>query len=457
MKTIVSFLLLLISCPTLHAAGTLAGPITNAANNHIYYLLEANTWTNAELAAIALGGHLATINDATEDAWVYSTFSSSGGTPRTMWIGLNDAQAEGTFVWASGEPVGYTRWGPGEPNNIGNEDFVCYFPPDYQFRETWNDLGWSAECNGVVEIVPLNTTNCVPVPTGMIAWWTGNGNGTDLVGDHHGAPVGDLAFTDGRYGQAFNFDGMDDGVNVTDALSLQLTQSMTIEGWINIRAWPYEPQNFWAMAAIVFRGDDRAGLDPYTLMVRGATHMLEFTIQAGDGQSTMLQAPISTGQWFHVAATLDDLSGAMALYVNGSLAAQTTTSVRPLGPLEPSANSGVGVGNVQAAGRTHFRFPFNGLIDNLRFYSRALTAQEIRSIYNPTEECSAVLDLRLYAGITLIAPIGSTVRIDYREALSGSNDWQTLTNFIMQASPYFFLDRHSDTSPKRLYRAAVAP
>jgi hypothetical protein len=459
MKTATLFALFFVtfSLPARAAVGVIAGPVTNAANNHIYYLLDAAHWTNAEVAAVELGGHLATINDATEDAWVYSTFSSFGGQPRVLWIGLNDAASEGTFVWVSGEVSAYTHWAPGEPNNLGNEDFVCYFPPNHQSPGSWNDCTWSAECNGIVEIVPLNTTNCVPTPSGLLSWWTANGTGNDLVGPNHGTPVGGVAFADGRYGQAFDFDGINDGVNVADSPSLQLTQSLTIEGWVYIKAWPYEPQNFWGVAAIVFRADDRAGLDPYHLMVRGPTRMLEFTITTANGESAMLVAPVSTGQWFHVAATLDDASSAMKIYLNGSIAAQTNTSFRPLGPLEPAANSGLGIGNVQGAGRSQFRFPFNGLIDNLRFYSRALTVEEIQSIYNPPASCEAMLDLRLYAGITVSAPIGSTVRIDDREALSPPDAWQPLTNILIPSSPYLFFDASSSAAHRRFYRAFVAP
>ena len=38
---------------------------------------------------------------------------------------------------------------------------------------------------------------------------------------------------------------------------------------------------------------------------------------------------LATGQWYHVAATLEDASGRMSLYTNGSLAAQITTTIRP--------------------------------------------------------------------------------------------------------------------------------
>ncbi len=59
-------------------AGILSGPVLNPANGHIYYLLSQNTWSNAEAEAVSLGGHLATIRNAAENQWVYSTFADFG-------------------------------------------------------------------------------------------------------------------------------------------------------------------------------------------------------------------------------------------------------------------------------------------------------------------------------------------------------------------------------------------
>src|SRR6187401_3345421 len=48
----------------------IAGPFTNAANGHFYYLLAAATWINSEATAVFYGGHLVTINNAAENQWV---------------------------------------------------------------------------------------------------------------------------------------------------------------------------------------------------------------------------------------------------------------------------------------------------------------------------------------------------------------------------------------------------
>src|SRR5687767_1058733 len=119
-------------------AAVMAGPITNAANAHAYYLLSSNTWTASESEAVGLGGHLATINDAAENQWVVNTFFPLTGVPyASLWVGLNDAANEGQFVWASGEPVTFTYWSPGEPNNLGGADYASIDAPP---TGSWNDL-----------------------------------------------------------------------------------------------------------------------------------------------------------------------------------------------------------------------------------------------------------------------------------------------------------------------------
>ena len=119
--------LVVLSLPTVPGAraAVLAGPLTNAANGHAYYLLSDTAWTTSEAEARGLGGHLVTINDAAENQWVLNTFFPLTGVPEAkLWIGLNDEANEGQFVWASGEPVAFTYWYPGEPNNLGGEDYA---------------------------------------------------------------------------------------------------------------------------------------------------------------------------------------------------------------------------------------------------------------------------------------------------------------------------------------------
>ncbi|MFN9975937.1 MAG: lectin-like protein, partial [Phycisphaerae bacterium] len=86
-------------------------------NGNYYAVTPQMTWREAETLAIQQGGHLATVRSSAENAWLRQEFG-----PQDLWIGFNDRTVEGQWVWASGEPVTFTGWAWGEPNNSGNED-----------------------------------------------------------------------------------------------------------------------------------------------------------------------------------------------------------------------------------------------------------------------------------------------------------------------------------------------
>lgn len=116
-------------------------PIYNPATGHWYDLVSSGdngSWDNAENNAIALGGHLVTINDAAEEAWLRANFVAVDGQHIRYWIGFNDAAVEGTWVWASGEPVTYTNWDSDEPNNM--------MPPP--IGEDYAVLNWNLTTGG---------------------------------------------------------------------------------------------------------------------------------------------------------------------------------------------------------------------------------------------------------------------------------------------------------------------
>ena len=147
-------------------ASPLSPLIVNPNNHHSYLLLNATTWKDSEAEAVALGGHLATIRNQSEEDWIFKTFGSYGGNQHLLWIGLSDTEKKFHFSWSSGESASYTSWAPGEPNNVGNgEDFVAIYYPNHDQRNKWND--WNDRVtdpiglpmNGVVEIIPSETVN----------------------------------------------------------------------------------------------------------------------------------------------------------------------------------------------------------------------------------------------------------------------------------------------------------
>lgn len=91
-------------------------------NGHAYQRYdEGMTWTEAKAYCESLGGYLACITSAEEQAFVEKLIAD--GTRNHYWIG---AYRDGNgFSWVSGEPFSYTHWDIGDPNNYGgHEDAV---------------------------------------------------------------------------------------------------------------------------------------------------------------------------------------------------------------------------------------------------------------------------------------------------------------------------------------------
>ena len=159
------------------AAPSILDTAVNPANNHTYHLLDNSNWTDAENQALLLGGHLVTISDAAENSWVWGRW----GDGRSLWIGFTDRVTEGAFAWVSGEPVTFTNWRSGEPND-GNgvgEDYAYLYSTGFGLDRQWNDYQNLSSVfpepllYGVVEIVPEPSPGLLLAGSGLaglLAW-----------------------------------------------------------------------------------------------------------------------------------------------------------------------------------------------------------------------------------------------------------------------------------------------
>jgi hypothetical protein len=151
---------------TINAATPIRGP--ESYGGHYYYLLSPSDWNDAEAAAVGLGGHLVTINDAPENNWILQTF---GPGANWLWLGLNRAGGVAEWTWSSSETSAFRNWGVSntgsapEPNNDNGNEYYAAMTP-YVFNGivpgAWLDTTVSATVNpdsqlftrGIVEVVP---------------------------------------------------------------------------------------------------------------------------------------------------------------------------------------------------------------------------------------------------------------------------------------------------------------
>lgn len=225
---------------------------------------------------------------------------------------------------------------------------------------------------------------------------TGSNSVLDSSGNElHGTPVAGPVYRADVPGwsnppstRSMEFDGISGHrVVVPDGPLVTLTQSLTLEAFIKAR--PLMPGT-GGVGDIVFRADNRPGLDPYQLGVGGGGNVLQFQIQNASNQTALIMATIPYNAWLHVAGTLDDATGAMKLFVNGTEVASTITSIRPLGTLDPAWSPGLSIGNDFTG---QYGQVFNGWIDEVRISDTALAPSEFLP-----EPAAAML---LLAGATL--------------------------------------------------------
>lgn len=127
-------------------------------NGHAYAFVDASTdWVSARSAALAMSdggvqGHLATVTSAAEndflgrlaaDGWLDGSDADQEG----VWRWMDGAEAGQTF-WlggADGTATGYASWYAGEPNNLGDEDYLHRLGGSWNDYPGWRTLGYYVE------------------------------------------------------------------------------------------------------------------------------------------------------------------------------------------------------------------------------------------------------------------------------------------------------------------------
>ena len=161
------------------------------------------------------------------------------------------------------------------------------------------------------------------------------------------------------------------GWMVPDDPKLVLTKTITISAWIK----PEDYVTSGPAGQVLFRGDDRNGLDPYQMTLH-SDGKIAFGIQDAKGNSASLDCDVPLHLWTHVLGSYNAKLGEIRLYVNGKLMDNQPTKVIPLGFLDEKSHPGVGVGNIQWDGGPHNQ-PFHGVIADVRLYNATLTPKEV--------------------------------------------------------------------------------
>jgi len=199
------------------------------------------------------------------------------------------------------------------------------------------------------------------------------GSGTiakDSSGYGNDGTIYGATWTTGVSGKALSFDGVNDYVDCGNDESLDITDAVTIAAWVN-------PANSGqgGYGRIVDKLDSSADRNGYDFTVKSGTPQLRVKFHTGDAGIVLESTDdsVNKNEWTHVAVTYDKDAGSnnLKIYINGLQDNQGADT-----DAIPTSSVNLRIGNSQSWARA-----FDGIIDEVRIYNRALTESEIRALY----------------------------------------------------------------------------
>jgi hypothetical protein len=211
--------------------------------------------------------------------------------------------------------------------------------------------------------------------TGPIAHWkldeTSGTTAVDSEGGHDGALTNGPVWIPGTIDGGLDFDGLNDRVSVG---TIDVSGSgLTMMGWFNAETIPTSD------GRIISKADGPNASDAWWQLSTtdsGSNRYIRMRIKAGGTTTTLADSSVNltTNQWYFAAATYDNASAAMKLYLDGAEVASATHAVG--GAVDTGPTVPVAIG----ANGTLERF-FDGVLDDIRIYNRALNATEISDLF----------------------------------------------------------------------------
>lgn len=306
------------------------------------------------------------------DRWYHVSCVYNGSTMSLYINGQSDAT-----------PVSLGSVSPINENvNIGNSENGDNFSGSVDEARIYNRALSATEIANLYRQTEtkINSSQNDRLTNGLVGLWSFNGPDYDISSTtaealdrsgqgNHGNAIGGPVPTIGKVGQALKFDGVDDYVDMGLRPSLDNLTQLSVCAWV-------KPASITTDDIIItkrishgfqlFRDDVGAG----------GSDLYSFFVQSSASPNNRIESASNTtpvGVWTHVCGTfLAGSATGLNLYINGVSAATPVTTASVV----DSGGTGVDLTIGNASGY------FDGSLDEIRIYDRALTAAEVKQLYN---------------------------------------------------------------------------
>ena len=248
------------------------------------------------------------------------------------------------------------------------------------------------------------------VPTnGLVGWWPFNGNANDESGNGNNGAVNGAVLTTDRLGvlnNAYSFDGNSNSITIADDPVLN-------NNYISISAW--FRTNFSTPGSIIYKTNASAINEQYACVLNYPNpNEAIWSVKNGNNcnnpgigwqQTLALNQSLSDGNWHNIICTYD---GSLSqIFIDGALLFSSTFSIGIIDNCGGEINIGKGYNST---------YLFNGKLDDIGIWNRALTQQEITDLYNGNicyQTITVTDTLLINMGVTGFNPVtyNNTIKI----------------------------------------------
>ena len=223
---------------------------------------------------------------------------------------------------------------------------------------------------------------------GLVAHWTfdeGRGDvARDVTGNGHDAALKHVEWVPSPRGHAVRFDSKDDAAVYGDPASMNMSGDMTLAVWVKVDP-TVDPDTTHLLI-----GDTGPAVERNFSLYLHGPGVLRF--EWTDGKTVApLTAPsrLLNGTWKHIAVVANSTARHAAMYIDGQLAAEMPMPV----PITKT------VFKERSTGWFYNGF-FTGELDDVRLYSRALTAAEVQGLFRAQADVVVGAGTMVYSGGT---------------------------------------------------------
>jgi hypothetical protein len=220
---------------------------------------------------------------------------------------------------------------------------------------------------------PAYARSCTPVPSGIVSWWPGDVNENDIIGSNNPSAVQEVSLVTAEVLDGFTFGS--NGYIAVPASSSLANQQFTWDAWVRPDGPGSTNDQYGSVILLQNVSETASAYDVIALDWSYSTSLFNFTFGEEDSETIFSKDTFPPGSFYLVAVTYDGT--AFRLYVNGVL----ESSRRSKKTIQYSSVPwGFGQSFIQGGPGSGFR-QWNGIIDEVQAYNRALTRAEIKAIY----------------------------------------------------------------------------